>query len=100
MGELGEQSKAGHERVGRAAADLRFDFLVAVGEEAEVIADAAAAAGLETAIRAKTHAQAVDLLLGYLKPGDLLLVKGSLSAAMDQVVIGLKAAFEGGGRPG
>jgi hypothetical protein len=29
-----------------------------------------------------------------------LLVKGSLSAAMDQVVIGLKAAFEGGGRPG
>jgi UDP-N-acetylmuramoyl-tripeptide--D-alanyl-D-alanine ligase len=100
MGELGEQSKAGHERVGRAVADLGFDFLISVGEEAEVIAEAASAAGLKTAIRTKTHAHAVDLLLDYLKPGDLLLVKGSLSAAMDQVVIGLKAAFEGGGRPG
>jgi UDP-N-acetylmuramoyl-tripeptide--D-alanyl-D-alanine ligase len=100
MGELGEQSKAGHESVGRAVADLGFDFLVTVGEEAEVIAEAASAGGLKTAIRAKTHAHAVDLLLNYLKPGDLLLVKGSLSAAMDEVVIGLKAAIEGGGKAG
>jgi UDP-N-acetylmuramoyl-tripeptide--D-alanyl-D-alanine ligase len=100
MGELGEQSKAGHESVGRAVADLGFDFLVTVGEEAEVIAEAASAGGLKTAIRAKTHAHAVDLLLKYLKPGDLLLVKGSLSAAMDEVVIGLKAAIEGGGKAG
>jgi UDP-N-acetylmuramoyl-tripeptide--D-alanyl-D-alanine ligase len=100
MGELGEQSKAGHESVGRAVADLGFDFLVTVGEEAEVIAEAASAGGLKTAIRAKTHAHAVNLLLNYLKPGDLLLVKGSLSAAMDEVVIGLKAAIEGGGKAG
>jgi UDP-N-acetylmuramoyl-tripeptide--D-alanyl-D-alanine ligase len=100
MGELGEHSKAGHESVGRVVADLGFDFLVTVGEEAEVIAEAASAGGLKTAIRVKTHAHAVDLLLDYLKPGDLLLVKGSLSAAMDQVVIGLKAAIEGGGKAG
>jgi UDP-N-acetylmuramoyl-tripeptide--D-alanyl-D-alanine ligase len=98
MGELGEQSKAGHERVGHAVAELGFNFLLTVGEEAEAIAEAAAAAGLKSAIPVKTHAHAVDLLIDYLRPGDLLLVKGSLTAAMDQVVQGLWAAVEGRGR--
>src|SRR6516164_5718286 len=92
MGELGEQSDAGHRRVGRAVAELAFDYLITVGEEARLIAQAANGAGLKRTREANTHEQAVEALLEYLEPGDLLLVKGSLSSAMDRVVRGLEAA--------
>ena len=92
MGELGEESDAGHRRVGRAVAELAFDYLITVGEEARLIAQAANGAGLKRTREANTHEQAVEALLDYLEPGDLLLVKGSLSSAMDRVIRGLEAA--------
>jgi len=92
MGELGKESDAGHRRVGRAVAELDFDYLVTVGDEARLIAEAANSAGLKRTREANTHEQAVEALLDYLKPGDLLLVKGSLSSSMDRVVRGLEAA--------
>jgi UDP-N-acetylmuramoyl-tripeptide--D-alanyl-D-alanine ligase len=95
MGELGEQSDAGHRRVGQAVAEYAFDYLVTVGEEARLIAQAASGAGLKRTREAKTHEQAIEALLDYLRPGDLLLVKGSLSSAMDRVVRGLEAAKGG-----
>ena len=79
-------------RVGRAVAELAFDYLITVGEEARLIAQAAHGAGLKRTREANTHEQAVEALLDYLEPGDLLLVKGSLSSAMDRVVRGLEAA--------
>jgi UDP-N-acetylmuramoyl-tripeptide--D-alanyl-D-alanine ligase len=94
MGELGRESEGAHRRVGRAVAEYEFDYLVTVGEEARLIAEAATSAGLKSAERADTHEQAVDALLNYLEPGDLLLVKGSLSSAMDRVVHGLEAVFD------
>ena len=92
MGELGEESAASHRRVGRAVAELAFDYLITVGEEARLIAQAANGAGLKRTREANTHEQAVEALLDFLEPGDLLLVKGSLSSAMDRVVRGLEAA--------
>jgi UDP-N-acetylmuramoyl-tripeptide--D-alanyl-D-alanine ligase len=94
MGELGRESEAAHRRVGRAVAEFEFDYLVTVGDEARLIADAASSAGLKSAEKADTHEQAIDALLNYLEPGDLLLVKGSLSSAMDRVVHGLEAVFD------
>jgi UDP-N-acetylmuramoyl-tripeptide--D-alanyl-D-alanine ligase len=94
MGELGKESEAAHWRVGKAVAEFEFDYLVTVGEEARLIADAAHSAGLKSTERADTHQQAIDALLDYLEPGDLLLVKGSLSSAMDRVVHGLEAVFD------
>ncbi len=94
MGELGKESEAAHRRVGRAVAEFEFDYLVTVGDEARLIAEAANAAGLKSSERADTHEQAIEALLDYLEPGDLLLVKGSLSSAMDRVVHGLEAFFE------
>jgi UDP-N-acetylmuramoyl-tripeptide--D-alanyl-D-alanine ligase len=91
MGELGEQSEVGHRQVGRAVAECEFDHLVTVGDEARLMAEAAHSAGLKSTRQAKTHEQAVEALLDYLEPGDLLLVKGSLSSAMDRVVAGLEA---------
>jgi UDP-N-acetylmuramoyl-tripeptide--D-alanyl-D-alanine ligase len=94
MGELGKESEAAHRRVGRAVAEFEFDYLVTVGDEARLIAEAASSAGLKSANRADTHEQAIEALLDYLEPGDLLLVKGSLSSAMDRVVQGLEAVFD------
>jgi UDP-N-acetylmuramoyl-tripeptide--D-alanyl-D-alanine ligase len=94
MGELGKESEAAHRRVGKAVAEFEFDYLVTVGDEARLIADAAQSAGLKSTERADTHQQAIDALLDYLEPGDLLLVKGSLSSAMDRVVHGLEAVFD------
>jgi UDP-N-acetylmuramoyl-tripeptide--D-alanyl-D-alanine ligase len=94
MGELGKESEAAHRHVGRTVAAFEFDYLVTVGDEARLIAEAASAAGLKFAERADTHEQAIEALLDYLEPGDLLLVKGSLSSAMDRVVHGLEAVFD------
>jgi UDP-N-acetylmuramoyl-tripeptide--D-alanyl-D-alanine ligase len=94
MGELGKESEAAHRQVGRTVAAFEFDYLVTVGDEARLIAEAASAAGLKFAERADTHEQAIEALLDFLEPGDLLLVKGSLSSAMDRVVHGLEAVFD------
>jgi UDP-N-acetylmuramoyl-tripeptide--D-alanyl-D-alanine ligase len=94
MGELGKESESAHRRVGRAVAEFEFDYLVTVGDEACLIAEAASSAGLKSAKRASTHEQAVEALLDYLEPGDLLLVKGSLSSAMDRVVRGLEVVID------
>ncbi len=91
MGELGEQSEIGHRQVGRAVVECEFDHLVTVGDEARLMAEAANSAGLKSTKQAKTHEQAIEALLEYLEPGDLLLVKGSLSSAMDRIVAGLEA---------
>ncbi|MBV8226718.1 MAG: UDP-N-acetylmuramoyl-tripeptide--D-alanyl-D-alanine ligase [Verrucomicrobia bacterium] len=94
MAELGRESEAAHRRVGQAVAEFRFDYLVTVGNEARLIAEAANSAGLTSATQAETHEQAVEALLSYLKPEDILLVKGSFASAMDRVVTGLEASME------
>ncbi|HYY27571.1 MAG TPA: UDP-N-acetylmuramoyl-tripeptide--D-alanyl-D-alanine ligase [Chthoniobacterales bacterium] len=94
MAELGRESEAAHRRVGQAVAEFRFDHLVTVGDEARLIAEAASSAGLTSATQAETHEQAVEDLLSYLKPEDVLLVKGSFASAMDRVVTGLEASME------
>ena len=91
MGELGEQSISGHERVGSAAAENGFDFLIAVGERAKPIASASFRAGLDRTRVVATQAEAADALAEFLEPGDLLLVKGSRSAAMDRIIEQLEA---------
>ena len=98
MGELGQESLVGHERVGRAAAEHGFDVLVAVGERAYPIARSALAAGLTESRTAKSNAEAADLLNTILEPGDLLLLKGSRSAAIDQIIPLLEAARTSGQR--
>lgn len=92
MGELGQESVPGHRRVGSAVAEFGFAFLVTVGDEAELIAEAAARSGLKDVIAVTTHEEAVEVLNGYLQSGDVLLVKGSLTSQMDRVIDGLERA--------
>ena len=98
MGELGPESVVSHERVGKAVAEHGFDVLIAVGEKAYPIATSASAAGLTESRTAKSNAEAADLLNTILEPGDLLLLKGSRSAAIDQIIPLLEAARASGQR--
>jgi UDP-N-acetylmuramoyl-tripeptide--D-alanyl-D-alanine ligase len=93
MGELGESAEQAHREIGRRAAELETDFLFTLGEHAEVVAEAAVAAGMPASrVRAATEhddiSQRVALLL---QSRDWILVKGSRSMKMERVVDALTA---------
>jgi UDP-N-acetylmuramoyl-tripeptide--D-alanyl-D-alanine ligase len=79
MAELGPFETSGHEEVGRLAAELGVDRLIAVAENAAPILDGAATvpAWKGEAVFAADQAAAVAVLRGDLQPGDVVLVKGS-----------------------
>jgi UDP-N-acetylmuramoyl-tripeptide--D-alanyl-D-alanine ligase len=79
MAELGAYERQGHEQVGELAARLGVDRLVVVGDAAAPIHHGAAAVatwGGESVLVADQEA-AVALLRAELRPGDVVLVKGS-----------------------
>ncbi|MFL6520547.1 MAG: UDP-N-acetylmuramoyl-tripeptide--D-alanyl-D-alanine ligase [Chthoniobacterales bacterium] len=86
MGELGAESERGHRDVGEAAAALRIDELIAVGEIGAAIAEAARKAGLKNSVAVDSPKAAAELLEGSAAPGDLVLIKGSRSARMERVL--------------
>lgn len=78
MNELGEQSKGAHLSIGQKAAQVA-DWLIAVGQEAEVIKEGAQQAGMDSSV-IYTFAdarEAGDFLKSKLQKDDLILVKGS-----------------------
>jgi UDP-N-acetylmuramoyl-tripeptide--D-alanyl-D-alanine ligase len=80
MLELGELSRAEHERVGTWAAELGTDRLVVVGAGATPLADGATrAAGTTTTevSRVADADEAYELLQAQLRPGDVVLLKSS-----------------------
>ncbi len=94
MLELGVQASVLHEEVGRAAAAAGVDLLLTVGgEPAAKLAEAAVAAGvaLDRVKHFATSEEAADAAMSLVKPGDLVLVKGSRGVRTDRVVDRLKA---------
>jgi len=86
MRELGEESERGHREVGETAATLKVDHLIAIGNVAASIAEAAKRAGLENSSTVASTAEAAELLAELAKPGDLVLIKGSRLARTEQVI--------------
>ena len=96
MLELGAHAARLHEACGAAAAAAGLDLLVAVGgAPARAMADAAVRAGMrETAVlHVASSAEAIERALPRIRPGDLVLVKGSRGIGTDVVVDRLKAEF-------
>ena len=91
MGELGAESEAGHRRVGRAAADAGFDYVLTVGDEAAIIGQSATASGVPHVRAFATTEEAARFLGDLAQPDDLILVKGSRSAGMERVISSLAA---------
>ncbi len=96
MLELGDRAMELHEDVGRAAAGARLDALIAVGGgAASALAAAAVAGGLaqERVQHVAKSGLAADAVAALVRPGDVILVKGSRGVRTDQVVDRLKAEF-------
>lgn len=85
MGELGAHAAEGCERVGRAAA-AHVDVLVATGSDAFPIAESARAASLADVFTAPDTSGAAAVLRSIARPGDLVLLKGSRSARMEEIL--------------
>ncbi len=88
MLELGPGSPEFHLRAGEEAAELGFDPIVAVGEEARPLAEAAGGAGRRALWFAEAE-EAAEFALGEMRDGDVLLVKGSRGVGLDRVVADL-----------
>jgi UDP-N-acetylmuramoyl-tripeptide--D-alanyl-D-alanine ligase len=86
MRELGEESARGHREVGETAAELGIDQLIAIGDMAAAIAEAAHNAGLQNISIARSTSEAADLLGEIAVSGDLVLVKGSRSVRTERVI--------------
>ncbi|MBB5933480.1 UDP-N-acetylmuramoyl-tripeptide--D-alanyl-D-alanine ligase [Streptomyces zagrosensis] len=92
MAELGEESLAEHDAVGRLAVRLNVSKLVAIGgREAAWIDMGAKNEGSwgEESVHVSDARAAVELLRRELRPGDIALVKASRSVGLEQVAMEL-----------
>ncbi|MBI4786605.1 MAG: UDP-N-acetylmuramoyl-tripeptide--D-alanyl-D-alanine ligase [Chloroflexi bacterium] len=89
MLELGPIEEEGHRVIGGRAAEV-VEVLVAVGAKGKWIGQAARDAGLSpNTFFAENNARAIEILRGVLQPGDMVLVKGSRGAKMEEIVAAL-----------
>jgi UDP-N-acetylmuramoyl-tripeptide--D-alanyl-D-alanine ligase len=88
MLELGPESRAQHVRVGRLAAGLPLESLVATGVAAGAYLTGAREGGMagERLAAAETPEAAAEVVLRRSRPGDVVLVKGSRGAHMERAV--------------
>lgn len=98
MGELGVHTAEGHRAVGQAAADEAVDFLLTVGEDDSRLIHQAFGQP-ERSLTCATHAEAAEWLRACARPTDLILLKGSRSAAMEKVLAALLSHSEPPVRP-
>jgi UDP-N-acetylmuramoyl-tripeptide--D-alanyl-D-alanine ligase len=96
MLELGSEEEPGHRSVGNRAARV-VDLLIAYGPRSKITAEEARRAGLNShqVIEPATIEEIVETLRSRLRPGDDVLVKGSLAMGMSSVVRAIRAAGEG-----
>ena len=96
MAELGPDATAQHDALGRHVVRLDIAALLAVGEQARAIATGAALEGsYDGESQWVPDATAAVAKLGEeLRPGDVVLVKGSRSAAMEVVAQALIERFD------
>lgn len=85
MGELGQHSDQAHRRIGDKIKRLGIDLLVCVGKESFRIAEAAHGAELKIEQFTST-AEAGTHLRDIARPHDLILFKGSRTAAIENVI--------------
>jgi UDP-N-acetylmuramoyl-tripeptide--D-alanyl-D-alanine ligase len=89
MGELGRHATELHREIGTFAAGHGVQFLIAVGPHAEAYAAGARAAGLPKVATAFDADEARLALLGEMREGDAVLVKGSHFMHLEKLVASL-----------
>ena len=92
MAELGPIALDEHERLGELIVRVGVDRLITVGDPARMIYRAAVREGQlpEDALDVDTVQEAIDTLRGWLRPGDVVLVKGSRVVGLERVAEALR----------
>ena len=88
MAELGKQSDGMHRELGRAIAAAKVDLLLAVGPGGATCATAALEAGMgwSGVTRSVSSKRLARLVKSMIRPGDVIVVKGSRVMEMEKVV--------------
>ncbi|MDC0273565.1 MAG: UDP-N-acetylmuramoyl-tripeptide--D-alanyl-D-alanine ligase [Planctomycetaceae bacterium] len=88
MLELGQSAVQHHRHLGHTIADSSIDFLIAHGEFSECIASAAVQAGMPAhRVAVCDSFETVEIVMDcWLKPKDVVLVKGSRAMKMERVL--------------
>ena len=100
MAELGGDAPAAHHRVGQRCAQVGVDHLVVVGDaedtddEVAPVAAGAREAGAEAVTEVADSAAAAELITSLVRPGDVVLVKGSRVVGLERVVAALTVAAD------
>ncbi len=91
MLELGYLTQEAHIEVGKRVAQMDFDYLITVGPGGQEIANSAKRSrmGKDNIFSFKNSKQALEFLKEKIKKGDVLLIKGSQSMRLEQIVKGI-----------
>ena len=98
MAELGDESLAEHDAVGRLAVRLNVSKLVSVGGREAAWLDMGAkneGSWGEESVHVSDAQAAVELLRGELRPGDVVLVKASRAVGLEKVALALASDADG-----
>lgn len=85
MAEIGDTAEDEHVAIGRTCAQLGVDHVVVVGDDAAGIATGALAAGAADVSVVADAAAATAAAQAWLAPGDVVVIKGSRVAGLEQV---------------
>lgn len=84
MAELGDAAEAEHRKLGAAVAENQIDIMLGIGDEGRFLAE-----GVDGKANTQVfddHADLAEFLRSESRPDDLILLKGSRSAAMETVL--------------
>ncbi len=95
MLELGRREAGFHREAGRKAARAGVQILIGVGPKAKLALETARVAGVPETRQAKDAATAADILPALVRPGDLVVIKGSRRVGLERVVNALLEAQVG-----
>lgn len=95
MLEMGDFSVEGHRRVGKAVAQNRIGYLMAIGTHATEIIKGATDEGMkpENCLAFQNQDEIKEILFDWAKKSKIILIKGSRGAKMEKVTEKLKTMF-------
>jgi UDP-N-acetylmuramyl pentapeptide synthase len=99
MLELGGEAERLHREVGRILSESGADILIGIGGRTRYTVEAAVSAGMDagSALFFETKADAKTHMSDIVREGDVILVKGSRMAGLEEICEFLKSMIEGRG---
>lgn len=91
MLEMGDMSSELHYSVGSFIKEKRISYLISVGSASENITKAVSDSGNDSIVTChfENNSEALNYLLGIIKSGDYILIKGSRGMKMEQIAEGI-----------